>query len=58
MSINVSVGDTINSGDTVCVLEAMKMENDVHADKAGTIKKVLVGIGDSVLEGTDLFIVE
>lgn len=58
MSINVSVGDKINAGDTVCVLEAMKMENDVHADKAGTIKKVLVGIGDSVLEGTDLFIVE
>ena len=58
MSINVNVGDTVNAGDTVCVLEAMKMENDVHADKAGTIKKVLVSIGDSVLEGTDLFIVE
>lgn len=58
MSINVNVGDTINAGDTVCVLEAMKMENDVHADKAGTIKKVLVSVGDAVLEGTDLFIVE
>lgn len=58
MSINVNVGDKINSGDTVCVLEAMKMENDVHADKSGTVKKILVGIGDSVLEGTDLIIVE
>lgn len=58
MSINVSEGDKINSGDTVCVLEAMKMENDVHADKSGTVKKILVGIGDSVLEGTDLIIVE
>lgn len=58
MSINVNVGDKINSGDTVCVLEAMKMENDVHADKSGTVKKILVGIGDSVLEGTDLIIIE
>lgn len=58
MSLNVNEGDKINSGDTVCVLEAMKMENDVHADKSGTVKKILVGIGDSVLEGTDLIIVE
>jgi biotin carboxyl carrier protein len=58
MSINVNVGDTVNSGDTVCVLEAMKMENDVHTDKAGTVKKILVGIGDSVLEGTDLIVIE
>ena len=58
MAINVNVGDTINAGDTVVVLEAMKMENDVHADKAGTVKKVLVNIGDSVLEGTDLLIIE
>lgn len=58
MSINVNVGDTINSGDTVCVLEAMKMENDIHADKSGKVTKILVGIGDSVLEGTELIIVE
>lgn len=58
MSINVNVGDTVNSGDTVAVLEAMKMENDVHAEVSGVVKKILVGVGDSVLEGNDLMILE
>lgn len=58
MSISVKVGDTVNTGATVCVLEAMKMENDVHSDKAGTVKQILVNPGDTVLEGTDLMIIE
>lgn len=58
MSISVKVGDTISSGATVCVLEAMKMENDVHTDKSGTVKQILVNVGDTVLEGTDLMIIE
>lgn len=58
LSFSVSEGDTVAAGDTVCVLEAMKMENDVHTTKGGTVKKILVGVGDSVLEGTDLMIIE
>ena len=58
MSIKVKVGDTVSTGSTVCVLEAMKMENDVHTDKAGTVKQILVNPGDTVLEGTDLMIIE
>ncbi len=58
LSFNVNVGDTVAAGDTVCILEAMKMENDVHCTTGGTVKKILVGVGDSVLEGTDLMIIE
>lgn len=58
MAINVSEGQQVNAGDTVCVLEAMKMENDVHTNVGGTVKKILVGVGDAILEGTDIMIIE
>ncbi len=58
MSISVKVGDTVKSGDTVCVLEAMKMENDVKTTVSGTVKQILVNPGDAVLEETDLMIIE
>lgn len=58
MSFTVKEGDTVKAGDTVCVLEAMKMENDVHTAKGGIVKKILVGVGDAILEGTDIMIIE
>jgi len=58
MNFKVSVGDTVNAGDTVCVLEAMKMENDIHAQNSGTVKKICVNVGDAVLEGADIMIIE
>lgn len=58
MSFKVKVGDTVKSGDTVCVLEAMKMENDIHTTKGGVIKQILVNVGDAVAEGADLMIIE
>ena len=58
MSFTVKVGDTVKSGDTVCVLEAMKMENDVKTVKAGKVKQILVNVGDAILEGTDIMIIE
>ncbi len=58
MSFSVKEGDTVNAGQTVCVLEAMKMENDVHTLHGGTVKKILVGVGDAILEGTDIMIIE
>ena len=58
LSFTVKVGDTVDSGNTVCVLEAMKMENDIHTIKGGIVKEILCKVGDSVLEGTDLMIIE
>ncbi len=57
MSFKVKEGDTVNAGDTVCVLEAMKMENDVKTSLGGTVKKILVNVGDAVLEGNDIMII-
>ena len=57
-AIKVKVGDTIKVGGTVCVLEAMKMENNIHSQKGGTVTKILVNAGDSVLEGADIMIIE
>lgn len=56
--IKVNVGDTVNNGDTVCVLEAMKMENNIHSDRSGTVKQILVNVGDVVSDGADIMIVE
>ena len=58
MSFAVKEGDTVKAGDTVCVLEAMKMENDIHTDKGGTVKKILVNVGDAILDGADIMIIE
>jgi acetyl-CoA/propionyl-CoA/long-chain acyl-CoA carboxylase, biotin carboxylase, biotin carboxyl carrier protein len=51
VKVLVSVGDAVEVGQTVCVLEAMKMENNVNAEKAGTVKEVKVSVGDSVGPG-------
>ena len=48
------MGDTVAVGDTVVVLEAMKMQNNIEAEYAGTVSAVLVNPGDSVKEGTVL----
>ncbi|MCU4676302.1 acetyl-CoA carboxylase biotin carboxyl carrier protein [Catenovulum sp. 2E275] len=53
----VSVGDTVNVGDTLCIIEAMKMMNEITADKAGVIKSVLVENGDPVEFDQPLFII-
>lgn len=58
MSFPVKEGDSVNAGDTVCVLEAMKMENDIHTDKGGIVKKILVNVGDAILDGADIMIIE
>ena len=54
-AIPVSVGDKIIKGDRVLVIEAMKMETIISAEKSGTIKKLHVGSGDNV-ETKDLLI--
>ncbi len=56
VDILVREGDTVEAGQTLIVLEAMKMENNIDADFAGTVKSIKVNRGDSVLEGDILVI--
>jgi acetyl-CoA/propionyl-CoA carboxylase biotin carboxyl carrier protein len=58
VKVLVEVGDTVEVGQTVCVLEAMKMENNVNAEKAGTVKEVQVAPGASVGPGDVIAIIE
>ncbi|MDQ1359613.1 MAG: acetyl-CoA/propionyl-CoA carboxylase, biotin carboxylase, biotin carboxyl carrier protein, partial [Acidimicrobiaceae bacterium] len=51
VQVLVSVGDTVEAGQAVCVLEAMKMENHINAERAGTVTHVNVAPGDSVGAG-------
>jgi acetyl-CoA/propionyl-CoA carboxylase biotin carboxyl carrier protein len=51
VEVLVSVGDTVEAGQAVCVLEAMKMENQVNAEQAGTVSEVRVAPGDTVSAG-------
>lgn len=53
-SVNVKVGDVVKDGDTVVVLEAMKMQNNIETEFSGTVTSILVNQGDSVLEGAVL----
>ena len=52
--IKVKVGDKVDAGDTVVVLEAMKMQNNIDAETSGTIASINVNKGDAVMEGDTL----
>ena len=52
--IKVKVGDKVSAGDTVVVLEAMKMQNNIDAETSGTIASINVNKGDAVMEGDTL----
>ena len=56
--IKVKVGDEVKAGDTVVVLEAMKMANNLDAEKSGKVTAVLVKEGESVMEDTPLVVME
>ena len=58
LDVKVNVGDQVKKGDVVIILEAMKMENNINADRDGKITAINVSKGESVLEGTDLVIIE
>ncbi len=51
LDVKTSVGASVNSGDVLCILEAMKMENDIVAPSAGTVASIAVNKGDSVEAG-------
>ena len=54
----VQVGDTVKEGDTLCIIEAMKILNEIESDKAGTVTQILCENGQAVEYGQPLFIVE
>ena len=58
VKVLVEVGDTVEAGDPICVLEAMKMENSIAAEKAGTVTEVRISVGDSVGGGDVVAVVE
>ncbi|MDN5753749.1 MAG: biotin/lipoyl-binding protein, partial [Nitrosospira sp.] len=54
----VEVGQTVKAGETLCIIEAMKLLNEIESDKSGVIKAVLVENGQPVEYGEPLFVIE
>jgi acetyl-CoA carboxylase biotin carboxyl carrier protein len=54
----VEVGSVVKEGDTLCIVEAMKILNEIESDKSGTVKKILCDNGQAVEYGQALFIIE
>jgi acetyl-CoA carboxylase biotin carboxyl carrier protein len=53
----VDIGQTVNAGDTLCIIEAMKLLNEIETDKGGVVKAILVENGQPVEFGQPLFII-
>ena len=58
IDVKVNVGDTVTKGQTVVVLEAMKMENNINADRDGKVVAIQVAKGDTVADGAVLVVLE
>ena len=54
----VEVGDAVKEGDTLCIIEAMKILNEIESDKTGTVRRILADNGQAVEYGQPLFIIE
>ena len=54
----VEIGDTVKTGDTLCIIEAMKLLNEIESDVSGTVKAILVENGQPVEYGQPLFLIE
>ncbi|MDR3051838.1 MAG: biotin/lipoyl-binding protein [Oscillospiraceae bacterium] len=57
LSVNAQAGDTIKKGDVLCILEAMKMENEIMSPVDGTVAQVMTAKGASVNPGDSLFVI-
>ncbi|SAK71848.1 acetyl-CoA carboxylase biotin carboxyl carrier protein subunit [Caballeronia calidae] len=53
----IQVGDTVKEGQTLCIIEAMKLLNEIESDKAGVVKEILVENGQAVEYGQPLFVI-
>ncbi len=58
IKVLVAVGDLVEAGQTLCVLEAMKMENPIGSDRAGRVKELHVSVGDSLGAGDAVAVIE
>ena len=56
--VEVEIGDSVSEGDTVVILESMKMEMPVEAEDAGTVKEILIEEGQAVNEGDALVVLD
>ena len=54
----MDVGSTVKEGDTLCIIEAMKILNEIEADKTGTVTRILGENGQAVEYGQPLFVIE
>ena len=54
----VEIGDAVKEGETLCIIEAMKILNEIESDKTGTVRRILADNGQAVEYGQPLFIVE
>ena len=54
----VEVGDVVKEGDTICIIEAMKILNEIEVDKSGTVNKILCENGQAVEYGQPLFLID
>ena len=57
-SVEVKVGDAVQEGDVICLIESMKMENPILAPVAGTISEIKVSVGETVETGNLIAIIE
>lgn len=57
VSIGVAQGDTVEHGQELCILEAMKMNNPIRATQGGVVKKICVAVGERVQHGTPLMVI-
>jgi biotin carboxyl carrier protein len=58
ISCNVKEGESVSAGQTLVVMEAMKMENNIDAEKSGVVKSINVQAGATVMEGEVLLVIE
>jgi acetyl-CoA/propionyl-CoA carboxylase biotin carboxyl carrier protein len=58
LSVNVAEGDEVDAGQLICIVEAMKMENEIHAHRAGTVRRLSVAAGEPVTTGQIICVVE
>ena len=54
----VEIGSTVKEGETLCIVEAMKILNEIESEKAGTVTSILCDNGDAVEFGQPLFVIE
>jgi pyruvate carboxylase subunit B len=58
LSVDVKVGDNVEEGEKIGVIEAMKMENAINSPHGGVVKEILVAVGDSVTTDDVIMIIE